>query len=399
MTITQEAAFEGNIESALVEDGWHRLEPTAYSRGVGLFEDEIIAFVQESQPKAWGQLVKRHGGEGTARQKFTKVVAAAIDHRGTISVLRSPVKDSGVTRPSVLLQAGQRSQRGADEALRREPARCRPSAASLGVQPVRLGRPRLGRQWHPRSDGGAEEPADGSGHRARDDAVPHGPQPARPDLRQARLGPLRCRPAPRRDDDEAGRVRTRGSCPSTWARPDRVGRALPATRSMPGIYRRRTCGGRSGSATPGSICSAASSTSRRSRILFPRFHQWHAVRSLIEATRKDGAGVDRLVQHSAGSGKSNTIAWTAHALSRLHGEDDQPIFDKVVVITDRRVLDRQLQETVAGLDHTPGHHRADRPALQSAQGRVGGQRCSRHHHDAPEVPGGRQARCRGSRGW
>ena len=90
------------------------------------------------------------------------------------------------------------------------------------------------------------------------------------------------------------------------------------------------------------------------RVLFPRFHQWHAVRSILAATVADGAGVDRLIQHSAGSGKSNTIAWSAHALSRLHGTNDQPIFDKVVVITDRLVLDRQLQETVAGLDHTPG---------------------------------------------
>jgi len=89
-------------------------------------------------------------------------------------------------------------------------------------------------------------------------------------------------------------------------------------------------------------------------VLFPRFYQWHAVRSILDATYRDGAGVDRLVQHSAGSGKSNTIAWTAHALSRLHGPDDAPIFDKVVVITDRKVLDRQLQDTVAGLEHTPG---------------------------------------------
>ncbi|MDN5805511.1 MAG: DEAD/DEAH box helicase family protein, partial [Microlunatus sp.] len=78
------------------------------------------------------------------------------------------------------------------------------------------------------------------------------------------------------------------------------------------------------------------------------------MRSILAATYHDGAGVDRLVQHSAGSGKSNTIAWTAHSLSRLHGPDDAPIFDKVVVITDRKVLDRQLQETVAGLEHTPG---------------------------------------------
>ena len=84
-----------------------------------------------------------------------------------------------------------------------------------------------------------------------------------------------------------------------------------------------------------------------------------------------------MIQHSAGSGKSNTIAWTAHSLRRLHGEDDQPIFDKVVVITDRRVLDRQLQETVAGLDHTPGtivrvdqHSKQLREALEGNAARI-----------------------------
>ena len=107
-----------------------------------------------------------------------------------------------------------------------------------------------------------------------------------------------------------------------------------------------------------------------STTLFPRFHQWDAVQSLLAATRRSGPGVNRLIQHSAGSGKSNTIAWTAHQLSRLHtpsfhGEltdavkwaglsTDQPIFSKVIVITDRVVLDRQLQSTVAGFAHTPG---------------------------------------------
>ena len=106
------------------------------------------------------------------------------------------------------------------------------------------------------------------------------------------------------------------------------------------------------------------------RTLFPRFHQWDAVTKIMAATRADGPGVDRLIQHSAGSGKSNTIAWTAHQLSRLHTPSwhgdltdvvkaaglatDQPIFNKVIVITDRVVLDRQLQATVAGFEHTPG---------------------------------------------
>ena len=93
MSITHEATFEANIEAHLLGDGWHPLAPTAYDRKTGVFADEIIAFVQQSQPKEWAKLVTRHGGEAIAREKFVNAVVAALDHRGTISVLRSPVKD------------------------------------------------------------------------------------------------------------------------------------------------------------------------------------------------------------------------------------------------------------------------------------------------------------------
>lgn len=68
MSITKESAFEANIEAHLLGNGWHGLTPTAYDRKAGVFGDEVIAFVQESQPKAWQQLVTRHGGESTARK-------------------------------------------------------------------------------------------------------------------------------------------------------------------------------------------------------------------------------------------------------------------------------------------------------------------------------------------
>jgi type I restriction enzyme, R subunit len=88
--------------------------------------------------------------------------------------------------------------------------------------------------------------------------------------------------------------------------------------------------------------------------LFPRYHQWDAVLRLVGHARQHGAGQSYLVQHSAGSGKSNTIAWLAHRLSSLHDADDHKVFDKVVVITDRVVLDRQLQETIYQFEHTHG---------------------------------------------
>jgi type I restriction enzyme R subunit len=110
------------------------------------------------------------------------------------------------------------------------------------------------------------------------------------------------------------------------------------------------------------------------RVIFPRFHQWDAVLALEADAREHGAGHSYLVQHSAGSGKSNTIAWTAHRLSSLHDDSDQKVFDKVVVITDRVVLDRQLQETIYQFEHTRGVVvKIDRDSTQLAEALSGEQ--------------------------
>ncbi len=92
----------------------------------------------------------------------------------------------------------------------------------------------------------------------------------------------------------------------------------------------------------------------RRRLIFPRYHQLDVVKKLIEDVRIKGTGEDYLIQHSAGSGKSNSIAWLAYGLSNLHDKDDQAIFTSVIIVSDRRVLDSQLQETIMSFDHTPG---------------------------------------------
>ncbi|MFF5521177.1 type I restriction endonuclease subunit R [Streptomyces coeruleorubidus] len=88
---------------------------------------------------------------------------------------------------------------------------------------------------------------------------------------------------------------------------------------------------------------------RRTSMLFPRFHQWEAVTSIVEAVKKEGVGQRYLIQHSAGSGKTNTIAWTAHRLARLH-VGDRKVFDSVIVVVDRTVLDSQLQDAIRQID-------------------------------------------------
>ena len=95
-------------------------------------------------------------------------------------------------------------------------------------------------------------------------------------------------------------------------------------------------------------------TVRIKRLIFPRYHQLDVVRKLIADVTANGAGHNYLIQHSAGSGKSNSIAWTAYRLASLHDRDDNAVFSSVIVVTDRTVLDAQLQETISGFDHTLG---------------------------------------------
>lgn len=90
------------------------------------------------------------------------------------------------------------------------------------------------------------------------------------------------------------------------------------------------------------------------KLIFPRFHQLDVVEKLIHHARLSGSGHNYLVQHSAGSGKSNSIAWLAYRLASLHNEDDENVFTSTIIVTDRRVLDRQLQDTIASFDHTAG---------------------------------------------
>ncbi|KZB90376.1 restriction endonuclease subunit R [Bacillus sp. VT 712] len=92
---------------------------------------------------------------------------------------------------------------------------------------------------------------------------------------------------------------------------------------------------------------------RKETMIFPRYHQLNAVRKLILDVKENGAGESYLIQHSAGSGKSNTIAWLSHRLSGLH-KDDEPVFHSTIVITDRVVLDRQLQGTISQFEQTLG---------------------------------------------
>ena len=148
----------------------------------------------------------------------------------------------------------------------------------------------------------------------------------------------------------------------------------------------------------------------RESLIFPRYHQLDAVRNLITLSREEGPGQNYLIQHSAGSGKTNSISWLSHRLASLHNEEDQKIFDCVIVITDRRVLDRQLQDAIYQIEHAQGVVKAiDRDSKQLAKALVDGTkivittlqkfpfvlrgllpRCGCRNHRRPRAPKSRQ---------
>lgn len=92
---------------------------------------------------------------------------------------------------------------------------------------------------------------------------------------------------------------------------------------------------------------------KKERLIFPRYHQYDVVKKIVKDVKQNGAGQNYLIQHSAGSGKSNSIAWIAYRLASIH-KNDKPVFDSVIVVTNRVVLDSQLQDTINSFEHTPG---------------------------------------------
>lgn len=353
MSVHTEQAFEASIEAHLLAQGWDKLAPTGYDRTLGLFPEELVAFIEQSQPNQWKQLVTRLGGDAVARAKVAQHVAAQIDHRGTVSVLRDAIKLNGVTfhacffKPATTLTAALTSRYEANRtAIVRQLHHSESATAhSLDVTLVVNGIPTATAEL-------------------KNTLTHQGVQQA---MQQYRTD--------RNPSDLIFRARTfvhfavdpHRAYMTTKLEREKT-RFLPFNQGTGGPGAK---GGDGNPSNPGGYDTAylweqvwqrdawldligSFVHAEDGRFLFPRYHQWHAVRSIIAATLRDGAGTNRLVQHSAGSGKSNTIAWTAHALSRLHNAANQPVFDKVVVITDRVVLDRQLQDTVAGLEHTPG---------------------------------------------
>ncbi|WP_103336818.1 type I restriction endonuclease subunit R [Amycolatopsis sp. CA-126428] len=377
-----EEPFEDTIVEALVTSGWRPGDKDAYLPDLGLDPSQLVPFVEATQPDAWKTLEQFAGGNpAVAEKEFLRLVAKQIDQRGTLDVLRAGVKDRGVRIKLAYFRPAHTVAEGALDEYRRNrlsvTQQLRYSATSRHELDLVLfvnGLPVATAELKNPLTGSTVDDAMTQYRTTRDPkellfakrALVHfavdtdmvflttrlrGEQTLFLPFNQGTGGPGNVGGAgnPPASADGSG-YRTAYLWEQVWQKDnwiDLLKRFLH-------------------------VQAAKGRTSVHDRpLIFPRYHQWHAVRSLTEHAARYGSGHNYLIMHSAGSGKSNTIGWLAHRLSTLHGsaepgaldsaavqtgriEANQAVFHKIVVVTDRSVLDKQLQDTIYQFDHTPG---------------------------------------------
>ena len=340
--------------------GYHKRRPEDYDRELCLIPADVVDFLLATQPKEWGKLKQFHGAD--VKPRFLARLSREIARRGSLDVLRNGVKDSGCKfrlayfRPaSGLNEELQRLHAANLFAVVRQLRFSENGNQSLDLAlflngiPIfmaELKNPLNGQDvedaiWQYRNERDPREPLFAYGRCLAHFAVDPeqvfvttqlaGPKTRFLPFNRGRFGGAGNPPVPP----------TRSGFPSDylweriWAR-DSI---LDLIRQFIHEFVKQDENGRK--------------TGRR-YLIFPRYQQLDCVRHLVRHARSHGAGERYLIQHSAGSGKSFTIGWLAHQLSVLHDRTDRRVFDSVVVVTDRRVLDRQLQSTIRQFEQTLG---------------------------------------------
>ncbi len=340
--------------------GYRSRRPEDYDRALCLLPRDVLDFVLATQPKEWKKLEQHHGG--AVREQFLKRLAAEIERRGALDVLRNGMKDSGCKfmlayfRPASGLNEDTRRLHAANLfAVVRQVRYSTKNEKSLDlvlflngipIFTAEVKNPLNGqdvedaiRQYM--ADRDPREPLLAYGrclaHFAVDPDLVYvttqlaGPRTRFLPFNQGKFGGAGNPPVPPTRSGYA----TAYLWEETWAR-DSV---LDLVRQFIHEVEEEDDNGRK--------------TGKRF-LIFPRYQQLDCVRKLVTDARAAGTGQRYLIQHSAGSGKSFTIAWLAHQLATLHDPRDRRVFDSIVVVTDRRVLDRQLQTTMRQFEQTLG---------------------------------------------
>jgi len=362
MKQTSEAAFETAIETVLLAEGYTKLPSDDFDRARAIFPAEALAFIRETQAKTWEKLETLHGDR--TEERVLQALCKWLDTYGTLSTLRHGFKCFGKTlriaffRPAhglnpELEERYKANRMGITRQLHYSTKNNKSIDVVLSVNGLPIATLEL------------KNPMSGQTvvnaiHQYRHDRDPREPifQFTKRTLVHFAV------------DTEEAHMTTRllgsgtrflpfnrGNLGGAGNEPDKAGKNYKTGYIWEEVLQRDSLLDLLARFLHLDVREKTSDEGKRVTVetmIFPRYHQLQAVRKIVEGTIKEGVGHNYLVEHSAGSGKSNTIGWLAHRLSSLHNDKDERIFDSVVVITDRVVLDRQLQNTIYQFDHRQG---------------------------------------------
>jgi len=373
MSRTNEAAFETVIELHLLASGYVPVDRDGFDRERAIFPETVLAFIRDTQPREWAKLEALHG-EKTGEQILGDL-CKWMDTNGALATLRHGFKCYGRTLHAAFFKAAHELNPELE---------ARYAANRLG----------LTRQLQYRKKQDAQQPGDDEKRRGIVDltlslnGIPIATLELKNPLTNQTVEDARRQYKQDRDarepifefkrrtlvhfavDTESVLMTTRlagtathflpfnkGCDGGAGNPPDPAGRTYRTGYLWEEVLQRDSLLDLLARFIHLQIEEKRDDQGRKVKtesMIFPRYHQLQAVRVLVEAARHEGVGHNYLVEHSAGSGKSNTIGWLTHRLASLHDAANQRVFDSVIVVTDRVVLDQQLQDTIYQFEHKRG---------------------------------------------
>ena len=351
---TTERVFEQEIEWRLInENGYKKGNPSDYDRTLAMDTAAVIDFIKDTQPKEWVRICKNHGEE--AGVKFLDRLNDELNKRGMIDVLRHGVIDLGVDVRLCYFKPGSGMNQTATAQYNRNVLQITRQVRyndvnensvdtviflnGLPIITIELKNPLTGQNYNNaicqyKSDRSPRDLLFAFKKRA----LVHFAVDTEEIWMTTKLNRQETVfiPFNKGFNNGAGNPPVEGDYRTSY-----LWREILQRDNLLDILHRFiqiTKDGKSG----------------KEKLIFPRYHQLDVVRFLINKVREEGSGHNYLIQHSAGSGKSNSIAWLAHHLSNLSDVGNEPIFHSIIVITDRRVLDVQLQRDIYNMEHKQG---------------------------------------------
>ena len=388
MAQTTEKAFESYLEQMLTEGGWQPGTNAEWDKARALFPARVFAFIEATQPRLWAEMVAQHGAH--LQTVLLDALVKELDIKGSLHVLRHGFKFYGKLfrlayfKPAHALAPDVLALYARNQLTVTRQVPCHPGDHSttdmvlavngVPVATIELKNPGTHQTWR---------------HAVRQYQTDRDPRAPLFDFKKRALVHFAT------DPDEVW-MATRLAKEKTFFLPFNRG-SHPGQIQCGAGNPQHASGYRTGyfwqeTLQQGSFLDilghflfiekdeqkmddgrGGKKLVTSEKMVFPRYHQLDAVRALVEAARTESAGHHYLIQHSAGSGKTNSISWLSHRLASLHNALDQKVFDCVIVITDRKVLDKQLQDAIYQIEHAQGVVKAiDQDAKQLADALIDG---------------------------